>query len=103
MDVRLYHDSHNRLFRSFFGARPTGSALRLALEITGIPEEDLANCTVTLRLWHSQKGEFLQPMDFHGTWATIDLTMPDEPAYCGIISKLPSVILHCTTAIIRNT
>lgn len=79
MDVRLYHNSHNRLFRSFFGARPTGSALRLAIEITGISEEALTDCTVTLRLWHSQKGEVLRPMDFHGTLATIDLTMPDEP------------------------
>lgn len=79
MDLRLYHDSHNRIFRSHFGARPTGSSLRLALEITGVPAEDLADCTVTLRLWHSQKGELLQPMELHDTLATVDLTMPSEP------------------------
>lgn len=79
MDLRLYHDSHNRIFRSYFGARPTGSSLRLALEITGVPTESLPDCTVTLRLWHSHKGEFLQPMNLHDTLATVDLTMPDEP------------------------
>ena len=57
MDIKLYHDSHKSIFRSLFGAVPTGARLTLRLSALGITDEQ-----VYLRLWPVEDGDKLLPM-----------------------------------------
>jgi 4-alpha-glucanotransferase len=57
MDIKLYHDSHKSIFRSLFGAVPTGARLTLRLSALGITDEQ-----VYLRLWPVDDGDKLLPM-----------------------------------------
>ena len=54
MDIKLYHDSHKSIYRSQFGAVPTGARLTLRLLAIGITDEE-----VYLRLWPVNKGDKL--------------------------------------------
>ena len=57
MDIKLYHDSHKSIFRSLFGAVPTGARLTLRLSAVGVTDEE-----VYLRLWPYGDGDKLLPM-----------------------------------------
>lgn len=75
MAIQLYHDSHQTLYRSIFGAVPTGARLTLRLYATGITEEK-----IYLRLWPVKGGDELLPMtkvpdgDFYETKVDISET-----------------------------
>lgn len=73
MDIHLYHDSHNGLYRSHFGAMPSEGSLWLRLDITGCDTETV---TAKVRLWQSNEGEHMMPMDIHDGYGEAKLTMP---------------------------
>ena len=68
----LYHNSHDLIYRSPFGACPAGASVTLRLKVD--PPADL----VVARLWHDGK-ETLCPMDQRGPLYEAVCTMPDEP------------------------
>ncbi|MBR2571731.1 MAG: DUF1349 domain-containing protein [Clostridia bacterium] len=68
----LYHNSHDLIYRSPFGACPAGASVTLRLKVD--PPADL----VVARLWHDGK-ETLCPMDKRGPLYEAVCTMPDEP------------------------
>ena len=57
MTVQLYHNSHKSIYRSIFGAVPTGARLSLRLSAVGVTDEE-----VYLRLWPVEDGDKLMPM-----------------------------------------
>ncbi|MDR0570694.1 MAG: 4-alpha-glucanotransferase [Clostridiales Family XIII bacterium] len=56
--ITLHHDSHKPEYRSPFGAVPCGTAVRLALDVSGLSTD----CQVSLRVWFQDSGETLIPM-----------------------------------------
>lgn len=80
----LYHNSHEGVYRTPFGAVTTGSHVRLRLEIRNNVHID----SVFLRLWFENK-ETLVPMhpiaaqDISGDpislWYEVEITVPDHP------------------------
>lgn len=54
-----YHNSYNQEYRSPFGAAPVGSQVRLRLDVV----EPVSGLKCFLRLWHSDRGAMLVPMD----------------------------------------
>ncbi len=77
MEIRLYHDSHKIEYRSSFGAIPTESAITLRL---GIIEGAAASgdCQAALRIWRSNDGERVMPMEREGNAFAVTVTAPDE-------------------------
>ncbi len=55
--MKIVHDSHQSLYRSRFGALPTGAEVTLRLTVEGLKEGK-----VLLRLWSAEDGEKLLPM-----------------------------------------
>lgn len=74
MELRLYHDSHSSRWRSRFGAIPTGTRLTLRLGIGGRPATE---CTAKVRLWKSNDGETLLPMEAKDGYFTVTWTVPE--------------------------
>lgn len=83
--MKLYHDSHEKIYRDPFGAAPAGSPVKLAIRL--IPEEgetpDMIE-GVRLRLWQDEAGESL--VDMHLTWDRAEgflyeseITLPETP------------------------
>lgn len=56
--TEVFHDSHNRLFRSPFGAVPCGQKIDLALEVNSVNQPE----QVVLRLWKYGRQEEKIPM-----------------------------------------
>lgn len=75
MDIHLYHDSHNVLYRSHFGAMPSEGKVWLRLDIKGC---DAASCTAKVRLWQSNEGEHIVPMVMRDGYGEARLTMPSK-------------------------
>lgn len=74
MDLWLYHDSRNCMYRSLFGAVPARTALTLRLDVTGVGDDAL----VKLRFWKDGNGEQILAMTDRGGYYDITVTMPDE-------------------------
>lgn len=75
MTVELYHDSHQSIYRSTFGAMATGAEVTLRLKALGGAVKK-----VSLRLWNSRTGESLFPMtrEENRDFYTVNITMPEE-------------------------
>lgn len=74
MDLGLYHNSHEFYYRSIFGAVPSGSSLVLRLRASSNAGQEK---TAVVRLWRSNEGEHLIPMEWDGNAFKAVLTMPD--------------------------
>ncbi len=69
----LFHDSRQEKYRSPFGANPTGTAVTLGLDVSG-----LSQAKVYLRLWRDR--EILVPMQESApAFYTATITLPEEP------------------------
>jgi 4-alpha-glucanotransferase len=75
MDLGLYHNSHEFYYRSVFGAVPSGGQIILRLRAAaGIGQKG----TASVRIWHSNEGEHIIPMEWDGDAFKVSLTMPEK-------------------------
>jgi len=77
MDLYLYHDSRNPVYKSIFGAVRTGKKLTLRIS-ANLKNEN--TCLITLRTWKSNEGEHKIPMAEKGGFYEAEITMPEEGA-----------------------
>ncbi len=77
--MQLYHNSHELQFREPFGAAPTGSDVRLSLEVTSENAPD----SVMLRLWHDEEENLIEMQlaeeNGDARLYSASLRLPEEP------------------------